>query len=147
MKDLWSSPPRTGVKGNWKSPARAVVRYLAHQGISDGKISMKTGIPKSTIRYIRLDISNRRPHKIKGFHKEIMSSREIRRVIRFVSTNYSTRRLTFKQVKAQLGIEASARTIRRMLRKEGYKRCIACARPYTNPDQEKRRLKYAYSHK
>ncbi|PMD39605.1 hypothetical protein L207DRAFT_512616 [Hyaloscypha variabilis F] len=44
--------------------------------------------------------------------------------------NWSTRRLTFEQVRTQLGIEASARTIRRELRRAGYRRCIACPRPY-----------------
>jgi hypothetical protein len=47
-----------------------------------------------------------------------MSVREIRRCIRHIAKDWS-RRLSFEQVKAQLGVTASVRTIRRELRRAG----------------------------
>jgi Transposase len=76
-----------------------------------------------------------------------MSVREIRRCIRHISRDWSTRRMSFERVKAQLGVKASARTIRRELRRAGYRRCIACPRPYISRKQAKKRLDFALSHR
>ena len=75
-----------------------------------------------------------------------MSAREIRRTLRFISTSYATRSMTFDQVRAILGIKASARTIRRELRKLGYQRCISCPRPFISRAQAKKRLSFARIH-
>ena len=76
-----------------------------------------------------------------------MSVREIRRYIRHILRDQSTRRMSFEQVKAQLGVKASARTIRRELRCVGYRHCIACLRPYISRKQAKKRLDFALSHR
>jgi len=76
-----------------------------------------------------------------------MSIREIRRCIRHIVSSWSTRRLTFEQVRTQLGIQASACTIRRELRRTSYRRCIACPRPYISRKQAKKRLAFALEHR
>ena len=76
-----------------------------------------------------------------------MTTREVRQIIRHISRDWSTRRLTFHQVKAQLGIRASVRTIRRELRRAGYRRCISCPRPYISRKQAKKRLGFALEHR
>jgi hypothetical protein len=55
--------------------------------------------------------------------------------------------MTFEQVRRALNIPASARTIRRELRKAGYRRCIACPRPFISRAQAKKRLSFAYKHR
>jgi hypothetical protein len=131
MEDpLWSSPPRDGEHGNWHTPPRKTVRILARQGKSDHEIVAKTGIPKTTVLHIRRQESSRRPHKSKGFHQRIMTMRKIRRAIRFISKDYTSHYMSYKQVCAILGIKASTHTIRRELRQAGYQRCITCPRPF-----------------
>ena len=76
-----------------------------------------------------------------------MSICEIRHCICHIANSWSTRRLTFEQVRTQLGIQASARTIRRELRRAGYRRCIACPRPYISSQQAKRRVAFALEHR
>jgi hypothetical protein len=76
-----------------------------------------------------------------------MSVREIRQCIRHILRDWSTRRLTFEQVRTQLGIEASTRTIRRELRRAGYRRYIACPRPYISRKQAKKRLGFALEYR
>jgi Transposase len=50
-------------------------------------------------------------------------------------------------LQGQLGIKASARTIRRELRRAGYRRCISCLRPFITRAQAKKRLAFAYEHR
>jgi len=76
----------------------------------------------------------------------MMSIRLICQCIRHISRDWSTRRLTFEQVRTQLSILASARTIRRELRCVGYRRCIACPWPYISRKQAKKRLGFALEH-
>ena len=60
----------------------------------------------------------------------MITVREIRQYIRHIARDWSTRRLSFSQVKVQLGVKASVRTIYRELRKVDYRRYIVYPRPY-----------------
>jgi hypothetical protein len=77
----------------------------------------------------------------------MMTVRKIRQCIRHISRDWSTRRLSFAQVKAQLGVKASVRTIQRELRRAGYRRCIAYPRPYILHKQAKKRLDFVLSYR
>ena len=148
MEDpLWSSPPRDGERGDWHTPPRKTVRVLARQGKSDREIVEETSIPRTTVQQIRKQESSRRPHKSKGFHQRMMTIREIQRAIRFISKDYTSRYMTYERVRALLGIKASARTIRRELHRAGYRRCIACPRPFISWAQAKQRLLFARAHR
>jgi hypothetical protein len=127
---LWSSPPRDSENSPWKTPPRKTVRVLARQGKSDREIVAETSIPKTTILRIRRQEISRRMHRTRPNYPRIMTTREIRRALRFITTSYTTRYLTFERVCLILGITASIRTIRRELRKLGYRRYISCPRPF-----------------
>ncbi len=109
---LWSSPPREGEQGDWKTPPRKTVRIMALQGKSDHMIRDATGIPRSTVQRIRKQESSRRLRKGKVYKPRMMTVREIRQAIRHLSKDYASRHLTFERLRAQLGIQASACTIR-----------------------------------
>jgi transposase len=127
---LWSSPPRDSENAPWKTPPRKTVRVLARQGKSDREIFHETGIPRSTVQRIRRQETSRRMHRTRPNYPRMMTTREIRRALRFIATSYTTRCLTFERVRSILGITASVRTIRRELRKLGYRRCVSCPRPF-----------------
>jgi len=55
--------------------------------------------------------------------------------------------MSFETLKAQLPYLPSVRTIRRELARVGYRRYIACPRPYINRQQAKRRLAFAKTHR
>jgi transposase len=144
MEDpLWSSPPRAAEGGEWKTPPRKTIRVLARQGKSDREIEQETGIPHSTVNRIRRQESSQRMHKKRPNKARMMIAREIRRTLRFIITSYSTRCLSFERVYNILGIKASARTIRRELRRLGYQRYISCPRPFISRAQAKKRLSFA----
>ena len=139
MADVLLSSPNIPKPGNeWPSPARAVIRALSRLGFSLSEIRQKTTASRSTIRDILHQEHSRKARKRRVYKPHLMSIREIRRCIRHIAKDWSTRRLTFEQVKTQLGIQASARTIRRELRRAGYRRCIACLRPYISRQQARR---------
>ena len=70
-------------------------------------IVSETTIPRWTVRRILRQESSHRLRQRKAPKPHLMSVREIRRCIRHISKDWSTRRLTFEQVKSQLGIQAS----------------------------------------
>jgi DNA invertase Pin-like site-specific DNA recombinase len=131
---LLSSPalaPR-GPHSNWDTPARAKIRALAKTGVSQRKISRLCGVPQSTVNRIINGKSSRRSRKGKEYKPTLISKREIRRVIRFISNSWEGRRATYPQIKTACHLNASTTTVRRVLKKAGYRRCIACPRPFIN---------------
>ena len=144
---ILSSSPLHEPHENWTTPKRARVRQMRHDGKSWSEIQKSTSVPRSSARTICKDESSRTTCKGKIYQPKIITVREIRRIICYIGSSYSTRCLTFTQVRAHLGIPASARTIRRELRKSGYRRCIACPRPFISRAQAKKCLGFAYSHR
>lgn len=142
------SPSSTHQAGqNWTTPTRARVRQARADGKSWGTIFKELGVPRSTARGICKAESSRTSRKGKLYQKRLLTTRDIRQILRTISRNYTSRRLTFSQVRALLGLQASARTIRRELRKAGYRRCIACPRPFISRKQAKKRLDFALQHR
>jgi hypothetical protein len=148
MNDIiLSSPCIPKENDEWPTPARAIIRGMSRLGFSQRDIVRRTGAKRQTIRDILHQEHCRRSRKGKVYKPHLMSIREIRRCIRHIASSWSTRRLTFEQVHTQLGIQASARTIRRELYRAGYRRCIACPRPYISRKQAKKRLAFALEHR
>ncbi|KAJ8064186.1 hypothetical protein OCU04_006537 [Sclerotinia nivalis] len=115
---------------NWKTPRRSRIIQARDLGKSWGWIEQNLGIPRSTARSIIKSNSTRRTRKGKVYLPSMISVKEIRRIIRTIARNWTGRRMTFEQIKNVLGIQASVRTIRRELRRHGYRRCIIYSRPF-----------------
>ncbi len=132
--------------GEWPTPICKVVHSLQHNRNSQHKIVSKTSLPQQTIRQILYQESSWRVHGKKAPKPYLMSIHEIRCCIRYISRDWSTHRMLFEQVRAQLGIQASARTICRELYCAGYRCCIVCPRLYISHKQAKKRLGFALEH-
>jgi hypothetical protein len=145
--NILSSPNIPEEGDEWLSPARAVIRALDRLGLSQREIQNKTSCPRRTLRDILHQEHSRWARKHKVYKPHLMSIGEIRRCIRHIAKDWSTRLLSFGRVKAQLGVQASVRTIRRELHHAGYCRCIACPRPYISRIQAKKRLGFALEHR
>lgn len=146
---ILSSPPLAlrGPNSNWDTPTRAKIRALAYTGLSQRKISKLCSIPQSTVNRIINAKSSRQSRKGKQYKPTLISKREIRRVIRYISSNWQGRRATYPQIKTACHINASTSTIRRALKRAGYRRCIACPRPFINIAAAKKRLAFARTHR
>lgn len=141
------SSPLQKESGEWPTSARAIVRSLHRQGKSQREIVSETLMPRRTIRRILKQEHSRRERKKKLPKPHLLSQRTIRQIIRTISRDWSTRRLSFLAVKTLLHLTPSVRTIRRELAHAGYRRCIACPRPYISRAQAKKRLAFAKSHR
>ena len=105
-----SSPPHE--PGNiWNTPKRARVRQMRRDGKTWEEITKSLGVSRSSARTICKDKSSRTTRQGKQYHHLLLSVRSIRQIIRHIAKGYSNRRLTFKEVRQQLGIPALARTI------------------------------------
>ena len=132
---------------NWDTPARAKVRVLAQTGLSQCKISQLCGIPQSTVNRIIKGKSSRRSRKGNNYKPTLITKREIRCVIRYISNSWEGRRATYPQIKATCHIGASSTIIRRALKRAGYRPCIACPRPFINAKAAKKRLDFARTYR
>jgi len=141
------SSPLQKDKGEWPTPTRAIIRSLQRQGKSQREIVSETTVPRRTVRRILKQEHSRRVRGKKQPKLHLMSIRDIRQCIRTIAKNWSSRRMSFADLKAQLNLVPSVRTIHRELRRAGYRRCIACPRPYISRIQAKKRLAFAMEHR
>jgi hypothetical protein len=148
MNDIiLSSPCIPKENEEWPTPAHAIIRGMSRLGFSQRDIIRRTGAKRRTIRDILHQEHCRRSRKGKVYKPHLMSVCEIHHCICHITKDWLTHRLSFEQVKAQLGVKASVRTIRRELHCTGYRHCIACPRPYISHKQAKKRLAFALEHR
>jgi hypothetical protein len=143
MDSILSPKPQTKVGANWDTPARAKVRGLFKAGHRPVDIFRMTRIPQPTISRILKEGSSRRSRKGRMYKPNKLTNRAVRRIIRYLSKNFTTRAQSIAQVKAACRVEASESTIRQALKRAGYRRCVACPRPFINLRQAKQRVAFA----
>jgi transposase len=144
-KSLLSSPvlASRNPNSNWDTPSRAKIRVLAQTGLSQRKISQLCNVPQSTVNRIIKGKSSRRSRKGKTYKPVLITKREIQRIIQYISRSWEGRRATYAQIKSTCHITASTSTIQRALKRAGYRRCIACPRPFISALAAKKRLAFA----
>ena len=133
MATILSPSAQKCPKGMWNTPARASVRSLAKTGKNQLQIFDETGIPQPTISRILNAETSRTTRKGKQYKPFKLSQREVRRLIRRLSKNFTSRQLSYARLRVDCNIDASDSTIARALKKAGYRRCVACPRPFITP--------------
>ena len=131
----------------WRTPVRAVVRSLCRKGKSYGEIRKETGLERSTIQSIIKGPSSCTTHKGKTFKPQLLTPKEVRRIFLFVSESWTNRTKSWARIKAELHLSTSTTTIRRTMKKHGYRRCVACRRPFISKKQAKKRLAFALKYR
>jgi hypothetical protein len=145
---LLSSPIVNHEPGqNWETPARAKVRLLRKQGHSYNEIKKKTGLARSIIQSIVKAKSSRRSRKKKQYKPKLLSARDIRCLIYYVSASWDNRHVLYSQLKATLRLDALTITVRYILRAHRYRQCVVCPRPFINKNKAAERLAFALKYK
>jgi transposase/uncharacterized protein YeeX (DUF496 family) len=67
--------------------------------------------------------------------RESLNTQEVQDIIEYISTDHSTRILDYSQLKHELNLSCSPRTISRRLKEAGYYSCICCQKPYLSKVQ------------
>ena len=141
---LLSSPAKTHQpKENWDTPTRANVRLLRRDSDSYNTIVKKTGLKRSTIQGIVKSKGSRTLRKGKATKKKLLSTYDIKRMIRWLTRSWENRRAPYHRLKAALRLNVGVDTIRKTLKAYGFRRCVACRRPFINEDQAARREAFA----
>ena len=132
---------------NWKTPVRATVRSLRRQGKSYGQIRKLTGLTRSTIQSIVKAPTSRTTRKGLATKRRALKQADVKRIFRFVSESWANRTKSWGRIKAELHLDASITTIRRVMKEHGYRRCVACRRPFISKKQAARRLAFALKYR
>jgi hypothetical protein len=117
----------------------------------DGKgyktIRAKTGIPLSTIKRIYKSETSRTMHKGKACKPYLLKQADIKRIFRFVSVSWTNRCMSWGRIRAELKLKAKVDCIRKTMKKHGYRRCVACRRPFISKKQAAKRLAFALKYR
>jgi len=85
----------------------------------------------STVRKIlQYDVPERARPTRTGRPRESLNAQEVRDVVEFIATDYSTRVLNWAQIHDELKLSCSTRTLIRRCKEAGYYSCICCQKPY-----------------
>ena len=151
MEDLIILSPSVikehGYKEMWKTPVHALVRSLRRQGHSYGQIRALTSLKRSTIQGIVKGPSSRTTRKGLATKRPALKQADVKRIFRFVSESWANRTKSWARIKSELHLEASTTTIRRVIKKHGYRRCVACRRPFISKKQAEKRLVFALKYR
>ena len=112
----------------WRTPVRSAVRSIKRDGKSYSKIFLKTSVLKSLVRRIVKGKSSRITRKGKACKRLLLKQADIQRIFRFVSQSWANCTKSQARIKAKLFLPASTTTIRKTIKKHGYRRCVACRR-------------------
>jgi transposase len=136
------SPPRNGKNGNWRTPTRSRVLGLLDRGFTQVKISEELGVPPSTISYWASTRQSRRT-KTRSGRPPKLNKHDVRRLIGILRTNWDHRKLCWRKLGKQAGLDVSGKTIKRALNAAGYTRCKACKKPFISKRCQGHRKEYA----
>src|SRR5450432_2938784 len=94
----WSSPPREGENGNWKTPIRKIARHMSRKGASLGEIKKETGISRSSLQSILRQETSHRTRKGKKYQASLLNVYDIRQAIRIATKGFAGRKLTWSAI-------------------------------------------------
>ena len=135
--------PRT----QWDTPKRQEVIDLKHDmNLRPREIKEITGMPTPTIRRVLRSQESRHDSNPRSGRPPKLSARDIRRLVRAVTSSQDGRQASYLNLAKELGIVASEKTIRIALRKAGFRRCVACPKPLVSWINRRKRLKWAREH-
>jgi transposase len=131
----------------WKTPEQGAIRLIRRQGKSYGQIKKETGLERSTIQRIVNAQASKRARKGKATKKKLISATDLKRVLHFVSLSWTNRCMPYARLVKECRINASTTTLRRALKAAGYRRCIACRRPFISEEQAVKRVAFCLKYR
>jgi Transposase len=141
--NLFSSPPQNKTRGEIKESTRNRIRSLRKAGWTTYKIIKESGLSASIVKRVVKAESSKRTRKGKQYKPSLLTTRDVSQIIRYITSTYTSRKFSWSDVKKNLQIEASADTIRKTMKRFGFRRCVACPRPFISKPAAKKRLAFA----
>jgi transposase len=138
----WKTPERSKIRG-WRAERKSYGQIMKMCGTRDGKPL----ITRSTIQKIVKAPRSKRQRANKATKKKILKLADIQRVLRFVSASWHNRRLSYARLVVECKLKCKTTTLRRSLKAVGYRRCVACRRPFISKKQAEKRLAFALKYR
>jgi hypothetical protein len=90
----------------------------------------------TTIRKIlQYDVPKRTRPTCTGRPRESLNIQEVRDIIEYISTDYSTKVINWIQIHNELKLSCSVKTFKCRCKEAGYYSCICCQKPYLSKAQ------------
>jgi hypothetical protein len=75
-----------------------------------------------------------------------LNEKQVYDIIEYICESYKHRHLDYLQIQQELHLNCSPKIVERMLKEQGYFRCIVCQKPYLTYDQAMKRWIYSIKH-
>ena len=139
---LQESNPRALVPYSLRCTIKGLYRYL-QEPISPIAALVKQ--PYSTVHYI---VNEAQTPTRGGYRNALAYGSPIRRrLVDFLESNAWARRLTYSELSFHAGVPCSDSTVARYLKKEGFRRCVAHAKPWLTAAHRRVRLAFALAYR
>lgn len=124
-----------------------VTALRKHTKMTMREISATTSVSLTTVQRWCVQIKEAgkpaTPTKPRG-RKKLCDTGHRQRLIRYITADSEGRRASYRELRAICPF--SSRTIRRRLHFEGFRRCVAIAKPLLTEDHKLQRLQWALEH-
>ena len=135
----------SGTKKN-TSQRQRVINLSNDCHMRSSQIKQTTDCLTSTIRRILRSNQSRHATNSRNDRSQKLISRDVRCLIRAVTILADDRAAFYVRLAKELEIETSEDTLRRALRRAGFRRCIACLKSLISWINRRKRLKWAREH-
>ena len=140
MEDL---PRLHGTHGEWQTPVKARVQSMCHDAhMTQKSIHEKTGVPTSTINRWVHETTARRVGKHRHGRPHKLNKHDVRQMIYSLRKGHEGRKLSWRKLAQECGLEVSGKTVQRALNHVGYHRCRACRKPFISRAAQQKRRKF-----
>lgn len=139
---------RPAKKAEWLTPRRARVQSLFIDGqMRKRAIAKKLQMPRSTVQDILNSSTTRRGGKARSGRPPKLSHKDVDNVLAFLGKSFSRRILPWNEIIKECNLDVSDNTLRRALAKRGYRKCVACPKPFISESAQQQRLEFIAEHK
>ncbi len=122
-----------GSECEWETPQKARIQG-AHfdNGLNPTQIFKKYDIHISSVKWLLFTSDDwwQSAHRDDRLRK--LSEKDVKRVIEFLKENYKRRVMLWETLAVELELNCFKKTLQRSMRKQEYKKCIACSKPYVS---------------
>ena len=140
----WNTPHKKGYE--IPTITKNAIRQSHAEGKSRRFLQRKYDLAESTIRKVLFYSTPRRARPGRIGPAFLLSDAEVDEIICYASEKWDQRVLQYAQLKKNLRLGCSTRTLIRRLNQRGYSRCIACQKPYLTLEQVKARFLWGIAH-
>ncbi|RPA80281.1 hypothetical protein BJ508DRAFT_199850, partial [Ascobolus immersus RN42] len=115
-------------------------------GLTQQQVSDKLNVPRRTVGHWAQSRRTRRPGASRSGRPLKLDKHDIRRLIARIHSSWEGRKLSWRKLARDCGLDVCGQTIKNHLEAVGYHRCKACKKPFISKKAQEDRVLYAEEH-